>query len=144
MVNQPQLLETVELRGWRRMNMQVGKRKQARLAPLVDGGFNLGIPHQVGRAVGSSLLHRKVVVGASDLVLRAVLALREALIAANMPLLASLTALARLGVARERSAWPASTGYRGLPLAYLRRGGPPPGPAIVVEREDGKSLGKDL
>lgn len=136
-VNQPQLLETVELRSWRRVNMEVGERKQSRLAPLVDGRFDLGVPHQVGRAVGSSLLNRKVVVGASDLVLGTILALREALITADVALLASLTALAGLGVARKRSAWRASTECRGLQPAYLRRGGPPPGPAIVAERGNG-------
>lgn len=122
------------------MDMEVGERKQSRLAPLIDGGFDLGVPHQVGRAVGSSLLNRKVVVGASDLVLGAVLALGKALVTADVALLTSLTALAGLGVAKKRSAWRARTECRGWQPAYLRRGGPPPGPAIVAERGNGSDM----
>lgn len=101
-VDQPQLLEAVVLRSWRGVDVQVRKGEQARLAPLVDGGLDVGIPHQIGRAVRPGLLDRNVVVGASNLVFGAVLALREALITADVPLLARLAALAGLGVAREK------------------------------------------
>lgn len=103
MVNQPQLLEAVQLRSGSRLNVQVGKREQAGASPTIDDGLDFGRPHQVGGAIWSGLLDGNVIVGTSDLVLCAVFALRKAFITSDMSLLASLTALAGLGVTEEKS-----------------------------------------
>ena len=132
MVDQAQLLEGVVLWCRDRVDVEV-KGEDACTAPKVDGCLNLGRPHQIRRPVGASLLDGNVVVGTSDLVLGAVLALGEALIASDMPLLASFAALARLGVAikiKGKSVHHISQVNHSL-LTNLRRGGPPPGPAIV-------------
>lgn len=67
--------------------------------PILDDGLGLGGPHQVRGTVWPSFLDRNVIVGTSNLVLGAVLALGEAFVASDVSLLARLTALARLGVA---------------------------------------------
>lgn len=101
MVDQAQLLEGVVLWCRDRVDVEV-KGEDACTAPKVDGCLNLGRPHQIRRPVGASLLDGNVVVGTSDLVLGAVLALGEALITPDVALLASFAALARFGVAKKR------------------------------------------
>lgn len=100
-VDQSQLFEAVVLWSWRGVDVQVGEGEQARLSPLIDGRLDLGVPHQVRRAIGPRLLDRNVIIGASDLVLGTVLALRKTLVTANVTLLASLATFAGLGVARN-------------------------------------------
>lgn len=101
MVDQAQLLERVVLRYRDRVDIEV-KREDACQTPLLDGCLDLGRPHQIWRPIGTSLLDRNVVVRTSDLVLGAVLALREAFVTSDVPLLASFATLARLGVAIKR------------------------------------------
>lgn len=101
MVDQTQLLEAVVLRRRDRVDIEV-KGEDACQTPLLDGCLDIRRPHQIRGPVGASLLDGNVVVRASDLVLGAVLALREALVASDVPLLASLAALAGLGVATNR------------------------------------------
>lgn len=115
-VNQTQLLRIVALRVGRRVDIQTGDWKDARLLPVVDDDLHIGSPHQIRRPVGTRILHRNVVVGAPNLVLRAVFALREVLITSDMALLASFTTFARLGVAgitkvsdRPTSPWTSDT-----------------------------------
>lgn len=102
MVDQAQLLECVVLRYRDRVDIEV-KREDACQTPLLDGCLNLGRPHQIWGPIGTSLLDGNVVVRTSDLVLGAVLALREAFVTSDVPLLASFATLARLGVAMKRS-----------------------------------------
>lgn len=102
MVDQAQLLEGVVLRSRDRVDVEF-KGEDACHTPLLDGCLNLRRPHQIRRPIGASLLDGNVVVRTSDLVLGAVLALREALVTSDVPLLASFAALARLGVATKGS-----------------------------------------
>lgn len=101
-VNQAQFLEVVTVRSRGGVDLQVREGEDAGQTPLVNGSLNLGGPQQVGRAVGTRLLNGYVIVGTSNLVLGAILALRKAFVTPNVPLLARLTALARLGVAATR------------------------------------------
>lgn len=100
MVNQAQFLGAVTLRVGRRVDIQTRDWKHARLLPVVDDCLYFRAPHQIRRAIGTSVLDRNVVVGAPNLVLGTVLALREVLITSDVPLLASFTTFARLGVAK--------------------------------------------
>lgn len=100
MVNQAQLLGTVTLRVGRRVDIQARDWKHARLLPVIDDCLYFRAPHEIRRAIGTSVLDRNVVVGAPDLVLGAVLALREVLVTSDVSLLASFTTFARLGVAK--------------------------------------------
>lgn len=102
MVDQAKLLEGVVLRYWDRVDIEV-KREDACQTPLFDCCLNLRRPHQIWGSIGTSLLDGNVVVRTSDLVLGAVLALREAFVTSDVPLLASFATLARLGVAKKRS-----------------------------------------
>lgn len=108
-----------------RIHPQFGKRKFARLPPELDGAVNLGRPQKIGllRGLGRLWHHcgRTVHVVAPNLVLGAIatvamlvwgllgvhfehLPLGKRLIAANVPLLARLASLSRLGVASPRGA----------------------------------------
>lgn len=134
MVDQAQLLEAVILRCRDGVDIEI-KGEDACQTPLLNGSLDLGRPHQIRRPVGAGLLDGNVVVRTSDLVLGAVLALREALVTSDVPLLASFAALARLGVATEMKSVRRISQVDTVRLqTYLRRGGPPPGPAIVPRR----------
>lgn len=100
MVDQAQLLEGVVLRCRDRVDIEV-EGEDAGQTPLFNGCLDLGRPHQIRRPIRASLLDGNVVVRTSDLVLGAVLALREALVTSDVPLLASFATLARLGMAKE-------------------------------------------
>lgn len=102
MVDQAQLLRVIALWVGRRVDIQAGNGEHARLLPMIDNGLDLWGPHEIRWAVGTCILNWDVVVGASNLVLCAILALRKILITPNVPLLAGLTTLARLGVAIEK------------------------------------------
>lgn len=103
MVNESQFLEGVNGGNGGRLHVQMREGKQASPPPILDDSLNFRCPHQVRRAIGSRLLDRNVIIWASNLVLGAVLALRKAFIASDVSLLARLTALARLGVATDKS-----------------------------------------
>lgn len=103
MVDESQLLECVESRNGSRLHIQMWEREQAGSLPVLDDGLGFGCPHQIWRTIWSSLLNRYIVVWTSNLVLRTVLTLREALIATDVSLLAGVTTLARLGVATNQS-----------------------------------------
>lgn len=103
MVDQAQLLGIVALRVGRRADIQAGHWENARLLPMINDSLDLWAPHQIRRAVRTCILNWDVVVRASNLVLGTVLALREILITPDVPLLARLATLARLGVAKGDS-----------------------------------------
>lgn len=71
---------------------------------MVDGNLDLGRPHEIRlvRCRRAVFGQRHVIVRTPDLVLCAVPALREVLIASDVSTLASITSLARLGVAPSR------------------------------------------
>jgi hypothetical protein len=108
-IYQSQILDREVLRRRCRVDVEVGEWEHSRLLPLLDRCLDFGSPHEIWlvRASRSVLRDRHVIVWAADLVLGAVTALREVLIAANMPALASVTALAGLGVA---SSWGTAAG----------------------------------
>jgi len=90
---------------WGRVYSQAGEREDACPLPFINGGFNLGCPHQVwlvGSCRALSIRNLHVVVWASNLVLGTISALGEVFIASDMAALAGITALARLGVAAAR------------------------------------------
>lgn len=99
MMNKSQFFEGVERRNRGGLHVQMWEREQPGSPPTLNDGLGFGCPHQVRGTIRSSLLNWNVVVWASNLVLSTVLALRKAFIASNMSFLASLTTLARLGVA---------------------------------------------
>lgn len=121
MVDQAQLLEAVILRCRDGVDIKI-KGEDARQTPLLNGSLDLGRPHQIRRPIGAGLLDGYVVVRTSDLVLGAVLALREALVTPDVPLLASFAALARLGVATNEVSTPHIAGKHG-PVANIPSSG---------------------
>lgn len=148
MVDEPQFLETQDLRGRRGIDVETGEGKLPRLLPPGDVGLDRRCPHEVSLVWRARPLiwRRRVVVRTPDFVLGAVATLWKVLIAANVPAFAmmtlepptgpknvageerrspSLTALARLCVARvgecQRSmAWSCTgqQGTTGLPPAW--------------------------
>jgi len=77
------------------------EREDAGLLPLHDGNLDLRRPHEIGliRSGGAVWVGAlNIVVRAADLVLGAVTALWEALVAANVSTLAGFATFARLGV----------------------------------------------
>lgn len=149
-VDQPQLLERVGMRRRRRVDVEVREREDAGPLPLLDLGLDLRGPHEVGlvRAPRTVLWNGHVVVGAPDLVLGAVAALREVLVTPDVSTFAGAGQSRLTGVAKgptELTMYhnPSETwcGYYATLAgcvhregekegAYLLRGGPPPGPAI--------------
>lgn len=149
-VDQPQLLERVGMRRRRRVDVEVREREDAGPLPLLDLGLDLRGPHEVGlvRAPRTVLWDGHVVVGAPDLVLGAVAALREVLVTPDVSTFAGAGQSRLTGEAKGPTGltmyhspseiwcgllWDVSLLYssQGEESAYLLRGGPPPGPAIL-------------
>jgi hypothetical protein len=86
-VDQAQILNGIQVRKRSRVNCQRREREHASALPLPDCGLDLRCPHQI-RLVGSGralcIIGRNIVVGATDLVLGTVAALRKALVTSNM------------------------------------------------------------
>lgn len=102
-VDQAEILNRVHMRHRSRVDSKRWEREHAGVLPLSNRGLDLGSPHQV-RFVGCSGafnlwsdLH--IIVGAANLVLGTVTALRESFVTANVATFAGITALAGLGVA---------------------------------------------
>lgn len=156
MVDQPQVFNREVLRRRSRVYVQAREGKHPGALPLLYSCLDLGRPHEVGPVGGggSILCHGNVIVGTFDLVLGTVAALREALVTSDMSTLARgrmlvevrqrdtqwkglpcVTAFARLRVARGWSVLKVSLTVQGSrrERTDLRRGGPPPGPAIAQD-----------
>ncbi len=165
MMNQPEIVGRQKLRSRGRVDVEAGEREYSRLLPLLNLGFDLRRPHEVRlvRAGRPLIRKRHVVVGASNLVLGAVAALREILIAPDVPTFAKRSYQydwAR-GIVRRRIPtrfhipygtwcdWRHTVSYLVGPRAtriatYLRRGGPPPGPDIAEALEGEIVLTREL
>jgi hypothetical protein len=104
MVNESQVLgrEEARVRSWK--DVETGEWEDSGLLPLLDLGLDLRSPHEIRlvRAGRPVVRQRHVVVGTSNLVLRAVAALWEVLITPDVAALASFTSLPGLGVAPTR------------------------------------------
>jgi hypothetical protein len=104
-VDQTKILDRVQMRHGRRVYSKAGEREDACSLPFSNSSFDLRCPHQVG-LVGSGGAFRignlHIIIGASNLVLSTVAALREVFVTTNVSALAGITALARLGVAAAR------------------------------------------
>jgi hypothetical protein len=104
MVDKPEIFASEHMRRRSWVDVQAGKWEDAGAAPLVNGGLDFRSPHQIcfvwcGRAV---FRRSDIVIGAADLVLRAVAALGEILVTTNVSAFAGVTALAGLGVTATR------------------------------------------
>jgi hypothetical protein len=153
MMNQPQLLDLEVLRCRCRIDVEAGEGKHPGALPLVNGGFDLRSPEKIRLLRGPCAVvgNSDIVVRATDLVLCAVAAeqmseartgtkmrhgtvpLGEVLIASDMTTFAgSRSAFLRV---QTFPAYAAATTYQASQplrdLVWLRRGGPPPGPAIA-------------
>lgn len=80
-------------------DVQHGERPHHGVDPLVGDADNIVSPHDTGLVGGAGAVDGHVVVGAADLVLGAVEALRKGFVAADVAALAGIAALAGLGVA---------------------------------------------
>jgi hypothetical protein len=92
MVEQPQLIRREIPRVRRRVDVEVGERKNSRHLPVADGCFDGRSPKQIRlvRSSRSVIGHGNILVRASDLVLGAVATLREILVAANVTTFAGI------------------------------------------------------
>lgn len=153
MVYKSQVLKGKEMRSRGRVDVEIGERKDARLLPTLYFGLDLGCPKEVCLfwGCGSFVLGWHVHVGTAAVMLGAIPAavksaaprvqiyslfvhapLGEVLITTNVAAFTRLTAFTGLGMTGRVSA-AASATHPGIPSTYLRRGGPPPGPAIVIK-----------
>lgn len=103
MVDETKILGRVGVRRGCWVDGHLGEGKHTRNLPLIDGGLDLGCPHEI-RLVRRTCTIRlgNIVVRAADLMLGTVAALGEGFITANVATLARLASLARLGVAAAR------------------------------------------
>jgi len=99
-VDKPEIFASEHMWRWSWVDVQAREWKHAGAAPLVNSGLDLGSPHQICFVWGGRAVFRRcdVVIGAADLVLRAVAALGEILVTTNVSALACVTALAGFGV----------------------------------------------
>lgn len=139
-VKQTQFLVGEVLRIRRRIDVEAREGEDCGHSPRVDGCFDGFVPEQIRlvRSSGSVVGHGNILVRASDLVLGAVAALRKVLVAANVTTFARRSQLVQVqncivgwaDVVYDISTYQFSQPLRDL--VWLRRGGPPPGPAILA------------
>lgn len=79
MEDQPKVFDRKVLRCRRWVNVEAWERENASSLPLLDGGLDLGSPHQIGLVGRSRSLigNRHVVIRASDLMLGTVTTTKE-------------------------------------------------------------------
>lgn len=154
MVNQAKILEGKELRSRSWVDVQIWEWEVPGLLPALDLCLDFGSPQQIGPlwSGGSLFLNGHVHVRTAAVVLGAIstedmlasssgnvhqdirllvnLPLGKILVTTDMSTLTRLTTLARFSMARSISVTEGTVDVEDA--THLRRGGPPPGPAIAT------------